>query len=201
MNDPLKDLQRLDDMEPEHIHGEHFIVLWELTREPESRRDDLERVAQDCIDLANVGVDCLKKGRPHLAIRKFINAFWNDRSVDTMARVFKAYVDTGIIDVDQALDGELALAGAILNGNIHTAEHLVLHGASTVGQDGQCLIDLARTHFGRDSIFKAPPEDQEKAAARLLAASLKHQIQDRLIEAPKDQLASPPKTRQRLGAL
>ncbi|MFK4705902.1 hypothetical protein ABIC83_002741 [Roseateles asaccharophilus] len=159
-------------------HGECLRDLWLLTRQTEDRHHEVVELADRCIAYARAGSPCDLDGHSIYPLRKFVNARWTMHSVKEMSGVFAAYVANGFIDVNASLGGTPALTWAILKANLHTSEHLVLHGADVAkATGGDDLVDYMDIHYGFDFAKMPGPQEKAEATARLLAAKMSWDIQ------------------------
>lgn len=179
--------------------GQAFDEMWDLSREHAKRRADFEALVHDCIERAAAGEQCILYGAPDYPMAKFVCALQDDAYAPALAQVFSAFVKHGLMDPNKAIEmpndidcpdhyrrlsGDLPLVPAVLKGNIHAAELLVLHGADTSyrvsdnvgGFLGEDFFDFVRLHFGETHFRRPKPQERAAAAARLVEASMKWRI-------------------------
>lgn len=172
-------------------HGECLEELWDLSRSYDRNRTDFISLAHYCMGLADSGVPCELRGITDYAAVKFTAAMWSDKVADTMAAVFEAYVKFGYIKVSEPLvanddspnshyrkmAGQLPLVVCVRNGNIHSAEQFVIHGASTdISVDGKDFFSFVQAAYGTSSFTTPSLDERHGAAARLLEAAMGRHI-------------------------
>jgi hypothetical protein len=173
--------------------GQAFDEMWDLSRDHAKRRTDFEALVHHCMGQAAAGEQCILYGSPDYPMAKFICALQDDAYAPALAQVFSVFVRHGLLDPNKPLEltrdcpdyyrrlsGDLPLVPAVLKGNIHAAELLVLHGADTSyrvsdnvgGFLGEDFFDFVRLHFGETHFLRPKPEQRAAAAARLLEARM-----------------------------
>lgn len=183
--------------------GQAFHEMWELSREQwqrqhhdaAKRRVDFESLAHHCMEQAAAGEECVLYGAKDYPMAKFVCALQNDAYAPVLAKVFSTFIDHGLLDPNKPiempddpdcpahyknLNGDLPLVSAVIKGNLHAAELLVLHGADTSsrvpdnvgGFLGEDFFDFVRLHFGETHFLRPIPEERAAAAARLLNANM-----------------------------
>ncbi len=194
--------------------GQTFHEMWDLSRDYETRRANFESLVDRCIERAAAGEQCEFHDCRDYPIAKFVCALQDDAYAPTLARVFSAFLQAGLLDPNKPLQtsvaslpnyksmhGDLPLVHAVLKGNIHAAELLVLHGADTAarvsdnvgGFLGEDFFDFVRLHFGETHYRRPTPNERAAAAARLLQAAMTCRLSD----SPAPQAASSPARRRR----
>ena len=191
--------------------GQAFDEMWDLSRDHAKRRADFEALVHHCMEQAAAGEPCLLYDSPDYPMAKFVCALQDDAYAPALAQVFSAFVRHGLLDPNKPLEltrecpdhygrltGDLPLVPAVLKGNIHAAELLVLHGADTsyrvsdnvCGFLGEDFFDFVRLHFGETHFLRPKPEQRAAAAARLVEASMKWRIANTNAAAASDNPAS-----------
>lgn len=180
--------------------GQTFHEMWDLSRDYQKRRPEFEALVERCLERAASGEQCEFHDCRDYPMAKFVCALQDDAYAPMLALVFSAFLRAGLLDPNRPLnlaqaslqhyrsmDGDLPLVHAVIKGNIHTAELLVLHGADTSfrisdnvgGYLGEDFFDFVRLHFGETHFRRPAPEVRAAAAARLLHASITYRLSDR----------------------
>lgn len=178
-------------------HGDAFHEMWDLTRSWAKYEADCTALAVFCMEQAAAGIPCIKYGASDYPMAKFVCAFQDDKPAPLLAQVFDAYVRHGLMDPNavmvlsqetpphyKVLRGDRPIDHAVIKGNLHAAELLVLHGANTAdkvsdnvgGYLGEDFFDFVRLHFGETHHQRPTPSQRAAVAARLLEISLARQI-------------------------